>query len=272
MVLNCMKTQYLHNNNCSPIGSLIPLNLLSWCVLSFPFPLPPAVCPCFIVVVCPSLPPFVAAWGTDSAADKAAAAAGRAKQYPGAHCSTAYATKHGWRQPKGQAPKDAPAGVCVSMCYVCHLCHRPLSICIQRIFFLYGFQTCLILRRKCATVGMISIKDYSVWSCLFIMFRDRLTCFQLFGKHVKWLETQMIWFYNQHMTFYSSSTPCSWSVSVRQAFYFPKDSRQMFARKWNLRRMRFFYLATSLNYKFTISNSPRTSKARDCCLTLCRLL
>lgn len=142
----------------------------------------------------------------------------------------------------------------------------------EDFFFLYGFHTCLILRRKGATVGMISIKDYSVWSCLFIMFRDRLTCFQLFGKHVKWLETQMIWFYNQHMTFYSSSTPCSWSVSVRQAFYFPKDSRQMFARKWNLRRMRFFYLATSLNYKFTISNSPRTSKARDCCLTLCRLL
>lgn len=28
----------------------------------------------------------------DSAADKAAAAAGRAKQYPGAHCSAAYAT------------------------------------------------------------------------------------------------------------------------------------------------------------------------------------
>lgn len=39
MVLNCMTNSILRIMDCSPIGSLTPLNLLSWCVLSFPLPL-----------------------------------------------------------------------------------------------------------------------------------------------------------------------------------------------------------------------------------------
>ena len=53
MVLSCMKNSI----TVHLLGSLMPLNLLSWCVLSFPLPLPFAVCPCFIVAVFPSLPP-----------------------------------------------------------------------------------------------------------------------------------------------------------------------------------------------------------------------
>lgn len=124
----------MYSSNCSPVGSLIPLNLLSWCVLSYPLPIPLRCVLVPLWLLCPSLPPSLAAWGTDSAADKAAAAAGRAKQYPGAHCSTAYATKHGWRQPKGQAPRDAPAGLCVSVWCVCQLYfHYPSR---SRGFFL----------------------------------------------------------------------------------------------------------------------------------------
>lgn len=128
-VLSCMKTSWKQQMliylepDTSPV---LVCSLLS-------FPAPPEVCPCFIVAICPSIPPSFAAWGTDSAADKAAAAAGRDKQYPGAHCSTAYATKHGWRQPKGQAPKDSSAGVCVLVWCVYHLYPLPLSISIQRI-------------------------------------------------------------------------------------------------------------------------------------------
>ena len=151
---------------------------------------PPLRCiPCSTVAVCPSLPPSLAAWGTDSAADKAAAAAGRAKQYPGAHCSTAYATKHGWWQPKGQAPRDASAGVCVIVWCVCHLYPRPLSILIRSIFFLvltHGW-----LKGKSTKVGIFSVNhrlwlelpSQHIWGSA--TFRN-----QLFPKCVKCLETK----------------------------------------------------------------------------------
>lgn len=134
--------QVLGCDDSSPIRSLI--YLLSWCALSFPSPLPLRCVPVSLwLCVPPSLPPS-AAWGTDSASDKAASAAGRAKQYPGAHCSTAYAAKRGWRQPKGQAPKDLSAAVWVIMWRVCHLYLLPLPISVQRITLVFthgwGFE------------------------------------------------------------------------------------------------------------------------------------
>lgn len=156
-------------------------------VCSFPSsPTPPAVCPCFIVAVCPSLPPSLAAWGTDFAADKAATAAGRAKQYPGAHCSTAYATKHGWRQPKGQAPRYVSAGVYVSVWCVCHLYPLPLSILIRRIGLVFTHGC---FKQKSATSGIFSTKDFAVASsCLFNAFGYKLHCHQLSTKYMKCLE------------------------------------------------------------------------------------
>jgi len=116
----------------------MPLNLLSWCALSFPLPHPFCGVSLFRCgCVSPPSSLLLAAWGTDFAADKAAAAAGRAKQYPGAYCSTAYATKHGWQQPTGQAPGHVSAGVYVSVRCVCHLYPLPLSISIWRIWLVF---------------------------------------------------------------------------------------------------------------------------------------
>lgn len=146
MVLNCMKRKTRMQQLFTywdPGTSKSPILVCSLSFLLTPNPcLTPAVCPCFTVAMHP--PPassssslLLAAWGTDFAADKAASAAGRAKQYPGAHCSTAYATKHGWRQPKGQAPRDISAGVYVSVWCVCHLYPLPLSISIRRICLVF---------------------------------------------------------------------------------------------------------------------------------------
>lgn len=142
----------------------MPLKLLSWCAFSFSLPHALALCPCFTVTVCPLPPSFPAAWGTDFAADKAAAAASRTKQYPGAHCSTAYATKHGWRQPKGQALRDVSAGVFVSMGCMCHLYPHPSSISVQRIW-----SSCITDLRRNTVLAL---------KCFFFGFWDQVVCYQ----------------------------------------------------------------------------------------------
>lgn len=158
MVLSCMKNSVPRFNNCSPIGSLIPLNLLSWCVLSFPSPLPLRSVPVSLWLC---FPPFLPPLQPEELTllliklRRQQAELNSIREHTVAQLMQ---LNMDGDNPKVRPP-EIPLQACVLACGVYAMFSR-FHYSQSREFFWSSHMT--DLRRKCATLGIFPIKDFAL--------------------------------------------------------------------------------------------------------------
>lgn len=201
--------------------------------------------PCFIVAVCPSLPPSLLPLQPEELTllliklRRQQAELNSIREHTVAQLMQLNMDGDNSKVRPPEMPLQASLLACAVFAIFTHLHYSSGS----RGFFFWSSYTA-DLSRKATTVGIFSINDYALaWSCLLIIFRDQLTWIQLLPKHVKCLETKIISFWNQHLILYRSSGRYSYSchpcpchrTSIDWVILLAWRIKTDVSQKWNLK-------------------------------------